>query len=518
VTFSQLTKIVTYWNTEATSPKKMPRLQQLLFLASLSLALAFSPKDVKTASKITIKSKGGSQLQYIKSKDSIPYSPSLPTLDEDMCCTNKFAPSTSTKRSRNQHQSVDHHSASDWLYNLKTWKNSSVLREIKHPVMYLSAWATLLSIVQKILILSGKKKWAMSFCIPNAAHSFLVSSLGLLLVFRTNSAYQRFLVRLRSAHVHFDKPTQAHYFVICIILQEGRKIWEQVLTVSRNFSRLTTLYQNEVGSERRIRIQNLLAAFPYLLRHHVRSGCLCNNDPNQIAGQNLFLLDEPTRPEKRCWVDRTNLPWSLIEKAQHSKKEKALQKIGQVANRPLWICDRIGQEIMGIPMTPNFTSRERLKLLGDIDKLANAVGSCERIHQTAVPLHYARHALRSLTVWIVTLPLSLVNDFGLLTGPVTAIVAWLLFGVYQIGHSIEDPFQGSLQLSVMCDDIRRDILACDDVRQSAFYLEDTNGTPSIEMDIFPKVVHDNGPEQLMPKTSKLVLANGELEVIGMKKP
>jgi predicted membrane chloride channel (bestrophin family) len=30
--------------------------------------------------------------------------------------------------------------------------------------------------------------------IPSSAHGFVVSSLGLLLVFRTNSAYQRFLV------------------------------------------------------------------------------------------------------------------------------------------------------------------------------------------------------------------------------------------------------------------------------------------------------------------------------------
>jgi hypothetical protein len=48
-----------------------------------------------------------------------------------------------------------------------------------------------------------------------------------------------------------------------------------------------------------------------------------------------------------------------------------------------------------------------------------------------------------------------------MTGPVTAIIAWLLFGVYQIGHWIEDPFQGSLRLSILCDAIRRDVLGDD---------------------------------------------------------
>ena len=255
-------------------------------------------------------------------------------------------------------------------------------------------------------------------------------------------------------------------YLFCLPVQEGRKIWEQILTVSRNFSRLITLYRNEVGPKRRLRIQYLLAAFPYLLRHHVRSGCLCSKEPDHILDQNKLFLQETMGPS--CWVDRQDLPWSLIDSAGSTN----LNQISQVSNRPLWICDRLGQEIMNIPMNPNFTSRERLKLLGDVDKLANAVGACERIHQTAVPLHYARHALRSLTVWILTLPFSLVKDFGFLTGPVTAVVAWLLFGVYQIGHSIEDPFQGSLRLSTLCDDIRRDVLACEeeDVRQSAFYM------------------------------------------------
>ena len=43
---------------------------------------------------------------------------------------------------------------------------------------------------------------------------------------------------------------------------------------------------------------------------------------------------------------------------------------------------------------------------------------CERIHQTAVPLNYARHALRCVSLWLLTLPLALVKDFGLVTAPV----------------------------------------------------------------------------------------------------
>lgn len=90
------------------------------------------------------------------------------------------------------------------------------------------------------------------------------------------------------------------------------------------------------------------------------------------------------------------------------------------------------------------------------------------------PLNYARHSLRSLTIWLFSLPFALVSEFGLLTAPVMGVIAWLLFGVYQIGCSIEDPFQGSLRLSILCDAIYRDVMHDADMsnkRDSAFQLE-----------------------------------------------
>jgi hypothetical protein len=83
-----------------------------------------------------------------------------------------------------------------------------------------------------------------------------------------------------------------------------------------------------------------------------------------------------------------------------------------------------------------------------------------------VPLNYARHSLRSLTLWLFTLPFALVKDLGFLTGPVAACIAWVLFGVYQIGYSIEDPFQGTIRLSILCDSIRKDVLGVLDESKS----------------------------------------------------
>jgi predicted membrane chloride channel (bestrophin family) len=205
-----------------------------------------------------------------------------------------------------------------------------------------------------------------------------------------------------------------------------------------------------------------------------------------------------------------------LEKAQKDNSQNILHKIAQVTNRPLWICDRLGQEIVEIPTGPNFSSRERLKLLDDVSKLADAIGSCERIHQTAVPLHYARHALRSLTVWIVTLPFSLVNEFGLLTGPVIAMVSWLLFGVYQIGHSIEDPFQGSLRLSTLCEDIRQDILEDGVLRESAFDISsDTSEDNEFESLLSSRTALYSATVSELVTTTETTMGRKQEELVGV---
>merc|ERR1711933_37541 len=90
------------------------------------------------------------------------------------------------------------------------------------------------------------------------------------------------------------------------------------------------------------------------------------------------------------------------------------------------------------------------------------------------------------------------KDLGLLTGPATAIIAWLMFGVYQIGYTIEDPFKSSLRLSILCDAIKSDIIGASEdeieTRQSAYCadenikisnLEDSHDFP-IPITIHPK--------------------------------
>ena len=107
----------------------------------------------------------------------------------------------------------------------------------------------------------------------------------------------------------------------------------------------------------------------------------------------------------------------------------------------MYICKWLASEVTAIPDSDSlsvptpipFTSRERLFGVKIVNQLSAYVGACERLVQTPVPLNYARHTSRFLTLWCLTLPVSLVGSMGMLVVPVTAFVTWCLFGIQEIG-------------------------------------------------------------------------------------
>ena len=255
------------------------------------------------------------------------------------------------------------YSASDWFHNVVTLPNSTTLREIRGPVGCIAGWSTLVSLVYRV----AGPRVAKTMCLGTAPHSLIASSIGLLLVFRTNSAYQRFTVGLPAICAEAGAPLSHLACRACsLLLQEGRKVWEQLLNTCRDVTRMTSIYENEVGSRRKQRIQRLLAAFPYLLHHHIQPKCLDHSQCEKLQGTSHPLL-----LEGGCWVDRRGLPWRLLP-------APVLAKMARSHNRPLWVADRLAFEIADIPYCDNWTSRERLELLKCANKLSECVGNCER--------------------------------------------------------------------------------------------------------------------------------------------
>ena len=106
----------------------------------------------------------------------------------------------------------------------------------------------------------------------------------------------------------------------------------------------------------------------------------------------------------------------------------------------------------------SFTVRERLYALKRVADLRATIAQAERIVQSPVPLHYARHTSRFLSVWCFTLPLCLAPTVPAAALPaVVGVVAWALLGLREIGLLIENPFRRSLQLTIVTDTLGREI-------------------------------------------------------------
>ena len=268
-----------------------------------------------------------------------------------------------------------------WLSTLRNFPQSEVLRGIAQPLFAVVAVGLAVALVASLPSLSTwtRPRYELAKSLAQM-HSLLGGALSLLLVFRTNAAYNRFW--------------------------EARRIWESITNRCRDLARFGFVYRRSLGERRLTHFAQLVCAYPVALRRHLTGG----------SRRHASQQPAPLPP----------LPPPMV---------RALRR---AANRPLYVCKRLAYEIGKVPESSSFSSRERLAAQSLINKLASYVGACERLVQTPVPLNYARHTSRFLTLWCLTLPISLVSSMGFAVVPVCAFITWCLFGIQEIGLFIED--------------------------------------------------------------------------------
>jgi ion channel-forming bestrophin family protein len=224
--------------------------------------------------------------------------------------------------------------------------------------------------------------------------------LGLLLVFRTNTAYERFW--------------------------EGRKAWGSIVNNIRNLSRLIWVAIDETDPNHRHEKEQalkLLVAFAVATKLHLRS---------QPASDRLA---------------------DLVSTLQFSKLQTA-------TNPPLeiifWISDYLQAKYEQLQIS--LYQMNELQAL--LNNMVEMLGSCERILRTPIPLAYAIHLKQLLFLYCLLLPFQLVDELRWWTAPAVAIVSFTVFGIEAIGVEIENPFgtdPNDLPLDKICDVVEQNI-------------------------------------------------------------
>lgn len=278
----------------------------------------------------------------------------------------------------------------DWTSHLFDIEGSLV-REIIGRVTACMVWATFVA----LLFAYGPDVFDY-LAIPETVHSLVGASLGLLLVFRTNSSYDRFW--------------------------EGRKLWGGIVNETRNLARQSSIW---LAGDRELANDVI----------HWTIG-FASGTMNRLRGKRELGGIESQLP--RADVD------DVLR--SHHIPLATLRKITELllTSRQKGLID--GHQLQSLDQ--------------NVQLLMDYCGACERIRSTPMPFAYTVHLRRALIVFCFTLPLAIVQRFGLMTIPATLVVAYVMFGIEEIGVEIEDPFgadTNDLPLDKICDTIEQNL-------------------------------------------------------------
>ncbi|CAI6311041.1 unnamed protein product [Periconia digitata] len=95
-----------------------------------------------------------------------------------------------------------------------------------------------------------------------------------------------------------------------------------------------------------------------------------------------------------------------------------------------------------------------------VNSLVDAYGRMETIRSTPIPVAHLIHQKQVLALFLIFLPLGVVDDYGWYSIPIVAIVSFTLYGIEGIGQQLEDPFgydKNDIKMDGIIEDARREI-------------------------------------------------------------
>jgi len=237
--------------------------------------------------------------------------------------------------------------------------------------------------------------------LPLTPFTLASGSLGLLLVFRTNTAYQRW--------------------------DEARKNWGMNINHTRDLVRMGNAFYDATEVDEATRTADLQRlsvctwAFVRSMKRHLS-------------------------PE---WEDEAAFRLELYERLPESQANAIIN----AAHRPNRALFDLSMAIENLPM--HFMRKNEMHKALTI--FEDNLGSSERLLTSPVPLIYNRHTARFLSFWLLLMPLALYKPFdstwnhvGMI--PATAIISFFLFGIEELATQMEEPFT-ILPMQAFCDKI-----------------------------------------------------------------
>ncbi|KAL7529086.1 hypothetical protein ACHAXR_006366 [Thalassiosira sp. AJA248-18] len=300
---------------------------------------------------------------------------------------------------------VAHRSSSSRIIsNLQSIAFSGVVRQLKPQVSAVASvaafvlswnWAATHGTGLPLIDNLGLRVLAL----PTLPFTLSSPALGLLLVFRTNAAYARWMC--------------------------GRDAWSRIVGHAKNLVRMTSVF---CPSD-----TDAVDDFSKVVWLYCRS--IMNKLSSPLEDEEVYqeevrevFQDSPIGENILSSSDRVISAW----------KELSIQLHSLPASDPKSLIE----------------TDKSIIILGECTAI------CEKIYSSPVPLVYTRHTARYLSVWALLLPCALYTAFSNSPAaggvwavlPASAIMAFFLFGVDELSMQLEEPFS-LLPMQVFCDEI-----------------------------------------------------------------
>ncbi len=280
-------------------------------------------------------------------------------------------------------------------YNPKSWvtlifafHRSDTFRMLWKEIIYIGLFTSALAYVD---ITYFPKTEVLDKLI--SVYSLIGFVISLLLVFRTNTAYDRWW--------------------------EGRRKWGEMVNDSRNLSIKLSAVLKDV--EDRLYFKRMVPNFVFAAKEHLRNGV-------------LFEELELTAEELEVLMQKNHVPLAISELLY--KKLVELKKSGKISEEEYITFDK------------------------NINSFMDAVGACERIKNTPIPFSYSLFIKKFIFIYVTTLPLAFVNQFGYFSALIATFVFYVLVSMEVLAEEIEDPFgsdDNDLPTDTICERIRANV-------------------------------------------------------------
>lgn len=291
-------------------------------------------------------------------------------------------------------------------------------------------------------------KYYDSFVLPGTIVPSLSIVVGLMLVFRNGSSYDRFWT--------------------------GRNHFTAVVTATRNLTRFFLTYSRDAKDESTEAeradtesVIRILIAMLYAVKHNLR----CEFAHNTLTSPNTpFLLSRNGLTRSGYATPKATQPERLIDTAAINESLATLRpdysdllpaKLasleGQGLAMPLQLSISVEAYIRRGVKRGWWAAPQATYIDTQLSNLLSSYGAMETIRSTPIPVAHLIHARQVLALYLMVLPFAMVDDMGFLAVPIVALVAFTLYGIEGIGSQLEDPFgydKNDIKMDALVEDAR----------------------------------------------------------------